>query len=64
MVGVADVDAPAWTQKPKEDTDDDGKKDAKAARKDKKGKDAAEPEQKFKPGKPAVAWGLSTARYP
>lgn len=62
VLGVADVDAPAWTQKPKEVAADDGKKDAKAAKKDKKGKDAAaEPEQTFKPGKPSIAWGLCTS---
>ena len=62
ILGVADVDSSAWSQKPKETGDeDDGKKGAakKDAKGAKKGKDAAaEPAPSFKPGKPAVAWGL------
>ena len=63
ILGVADVDAPAWSQKPVDDEEEgDGKKDAKkdAKKKDKKG---AEPEAppKFKPRKPAVAWGVCTS---
>ena len=59
VLGVADVDAKAWSQKPVVvDEEGDGKKDAK--KKDKKGGEPEAP-PKFKPGKPAVAWGICTS---
>lgn len=59
ILGVADVEAAAWSQKPAPPEGDEGKKDAKGGKKDKKAKGAVtEAPPKFKPVKPAVAWGL------
>lgn len=64
VLGVTDVEAAAWSQKAVAVDDGDGK-DAKKKpdKKDKKGggKDADAGVQKFKPGKPSVAWGLCSA---
>ena len=57
ILGVSDVEAAAWSQKPVEPEGEDDKK-KKDAKKDKKKGAADDGPPKFKPTKPAVAWGL------